>query len=97
MAEVKSVEDGGWAEVETKNRFAVGDLLEVVHPDGNRTVRLEQMRGLDGEALQFASGSPLRVRIPLAGNVAGALLARVFEGNAAAAAAAAAPQAQAPV
>jgi putative protease len=27
----------GWAEVETKNRFAVGDTLEIIHPSGNRT------------------------------------------------------------
>ncbi len=78
VGEVKSVADG-WAEVETKNRFAVGDLIEIVHPSGNRTVRLMQMNNLDGEALQVASGSPLRVRIALDGNVDGALLARVFE------------------
>ena len=78
VGEVKAVQDG-WAEVETKNRFAVGDLLEIIHPGGNRTVRLEQMRGLEGEELQVASGSPLRVRIPLAGPAEGALLARVFE------------------
>ena len=78
VGEVRRVADG-WAEVETKNRFAVGDLIEIVHPSGNRTVRLMQMTNLDGEALQVASGSPLRVRIALAGNVDGALLARVFE------------------
>jgi len=32
--EVRSVGDG-WAEVETKNRFQVGNRLEVIHPDGN--------------------------------------------------------------
>ena len=79
VAEVKSVQDGGWVEVETKNRFAVGDLLEVVQPGGNRKVRLEQMRSLDGEVLQVAAGSPLRVRIALEGAQGGALLARVFE------------------
>ena len=78
VGEVISVADG-WAEVETKNRFAVGDLIDIVHPSGNRTVRLMQMNNLEGEALQVASGSPLRVRIALAGNVDGALLARVFE------------------
>jgi len=78
VGEVKAVQ-GGWAEVETKNRFAVGDTLEIIHPSGNRTLRLEQMRGLDGAPLQVAAGSPLRVRIPLAGPADGALLARVFE------------------
>ena len=82
VAEVKSVQDGGWVEVETKNRFAVGDLLEVVQPGGNRKVRLEQMRSLDGDVLQVAAGSPLRVRIALEHAQDGALLARVFEGAA---------------
>ena len=76
VAEVKSAADG-WAEVETKNRFAVGDTLEIIHPSGNRLITLEQMRSLDGEALQVAPGSPLRVRIPLEGPVEGALIARL--------------------
>ena len=77
MGEVKSVQDG-WAEVETKNRFAVGDRLEIIHPSGNRTVQLTQMRGLEGEELQVAPGSPLRVRIPLEGPAEGALIARLL-------------------
>ncbi|NMM82059.1 U32 family peptidase [Acidovorax sp. SRB_14] len=80
VGEVKALQDG-WAEVETKNRFAVGDLIEIVHPSGNRTIRLETMQGLDGQALQAAAGSPLRVRIPLADAVDGALLARVLESD----------------
>jgi len=36
------------------------------------------MRGLDGAELQFASGSPLRVRIPLEGPAEGALIARLL-------------------
>jgi putative protease len=76
VGEVKSVQDG-WAEVETKNRFGVGDRLEIVHPSGNRTVQLTQMRSMDGEALQVASGSPLRVRIPIEGPAEGALIARL--------------------
>ncbi len=71
----------GWAEVETKNRFAVGDRLEIIHPAGNRTVRLEGMQAAaTGEPLQVASGSPLRVRIPLEGPAEGAMLARLLEG-----------------
>ena len=77
VAEVKSATDG-WAEVETKNRFAVGDTLEIIHPSGNRLVQLTQMRGLEGEELQVAAGSPLRVRIPLDGPAEGALIARLL-------------------
>jgi putative protease len=78
VGEVKAMQDG-WAEVETKNRFQVGDTLEVIHPGGNRTVQVTRMKNLDGEEISTASGSPLRVWIPLEAPADGALLARLFE------------------
>ena len=76
--EVRSVRDG-WAEVETKNRFQVGDRLEVIHPDGNRIVPVTHMKNGDGDAIQVASGSPMRVWIPLEAPADGALLARLID------------------
>ena len=76
--EVRSVGDG-WAEVETKNRFQVGDRLEVIHPDGNRIVPVTHMKNGDGDAIQVASGSPMRVWIPLEAPADGALLARLID------------------
>ena len=78
VGEVKSEKDG-WAEVETKNRFSVGDTLEVIHPGGNRTLAVTAMKNLDGEEITVASGSPMRVWIPLPAPADGALLARLFE------------------
>ncbi|HET6788700.1 MAG TPA: tRNA 5-hydroxyuridine modification protein YegQ [Aquabacterium sp.] len=75
VGEVKALA-GGWAEVEVKNRFQVGDTLEVIHPGGNQVLTLETMRDLEGEAIEVAPGSPWRVRIPLQERFAGALLAR---------------------
>ena len=75
VGEVRGVSDG-WAEVEVKNKFLVGDQIEVIHPSGNHTVTLEQMCNLEGEAITVAPGSPLQVRIPLEARYAGALLAR---------------------
>jgi len=77
VGQVLSTADG-WAEVETKNRFAVGDTLELIHPAGNRTLRLERMLNAEGTPLDVASGSPLRVRIPLDEPAQGAMLARIF-------------------
>ena len=78
VGEVKAVQDG-WAEVETKNRFDVGDRLEIIHPSGNRLLELTQMLALDGSALRHASGSPLRVRIPSDQRpMEGALLAKLL-------------------
>ena len=79
VGEVRGITDG-WAEVEVKNKFLVGDQIEVIHPSGNHVVRLEQMRNLHGEAITVAPGSPLQVRIPLEDRYAGALLARLIPG-----------------
>ena len=77
VGEVRSITDG-WAEVEVKNKFLVGDQIEVIHPDGNHVVTLQAMRNLDGDAITVAPGSPLQVRIPLEERYAGALLARLI-------------------
>jgi len=77
VGEVRSAADG-WAEVEVKNKFAVGDQIEVIHPSGNHIVKLEDMRNLDGESIAVAPGSPLQVRIPLEARYAGALLAKLL-------------------
>jgi putative protease len=34
------VDADGWALIEVKNRFGVGDRIEVIHPRGNRIVQL---------------------------------------------------------
>ncbi len=68
----------GMAEVEVKNRFAVGDELELVTPSGNHTFRLERMENSEGEATTVAPGNGHRVRIPVPQGAAmeRALLAR---------------------
>ena len=35
VGEVRGV-NNGWAEIETKNKFSVGDRIEIIHPSGNR-------------------------------------------------------------
>ena len=68
----------GMAEIETMNRFAVGDTIEVIHPQGNRQVKLEKMFNLEGQPVEVAQGNPVRVRIPLDGPVEGALISRLL-------------------
>ena len=50
-------------------------------------VRLDQMRNVEGQPVQVAQGSPVRVWIPLPARYSGALLARVIESQPPAAAA----------
>ena len=57
-------------EVLVKNRFAVGDTLEILHPDGNRTLTLAAMQNLDGVSVGVAPGSGHRVKIHLGENLA---------------------------
>ena len=70
--------ENGMVEIETMNRFAVGDTIEVIHPSGNRTVELTQMFNLEGEPVQVAQGNPIRVRVPMEGPWEGALIARLL-------------------
>ncbi|MDH5180930.1 MAG: tRNA 5-hydroxyuridine modification protein YegQ [Gammaproteobacteria bacterium] len=53
------------AEIEVKNRFTVGDNLEVIVPSGNRNLILDRMENLNGEPVEVAPGSGHHVRIPL--------------------------------
>ncbi|ABI58661.1 prephenate-dependent tRNA uridine(34) hydroxylase TrhP [Nitrosomonas eutropha] len=66
----------GMAEILVKNRFQIGDRLEIVHPSGNRIIQLEYMQDLDGNTVSVAPGSGYRVKIPLTGNVEKAFVAR---------------------
>jgi len=56
----------GMAEVEVKNKFAVGDNMELVLPQGNRDFTLERMEDLKGNAMKEVPGGGYRVRIPIA-------------------------------
>jgi putative protease len=66
----------GIAQIEVKNKFQVGDKLEIIHPAGNQIVELSEMRNLNGDALSVAPGSGHRVQIPLSGNVEKGMIAR---------------------
>ncbi len=66
----------GWAEIDVKNRFAVGDRIEVLHPAGNTEMVIESMLNKDGAAISVAPGNGHKVRIPLLAGCEGAFLAR---------------------
>ena len=55
----------GLAEIDVKNKFAVGDKLELILPEGNQDIVVEQMHDLYGHPLQEALGGGYEVRIPL--------------------------------
>lgn len=53
------------AEVDVKNKFIVGDSLEVISPAGTTTITLERIENMDGDPMEVAPGSGHHVRIPL--------------------------------
>jgi len=77
VGDVQSITNG-WAEVEVKNRFAIGDRIEVIHPSGNQIITLQRMQSMDGNAIDVAPGSGHRVLIELDAQFNQALLARLL-------------------
>ena len=78
VGHVTEIDAEGWATVEVKNRFAVGDTLEIIHPEGNQTITLEQMTR-KGSAVEVAPGNGIQVKIPNMQGKEKALLARVIK------------------
>ena len=70
----------GMAEVQVKNRFAVGDSLQVLSPRGNNTIELQYIESDKGVAMDVAPGGGYVVHIPLPpGNYDNGLLAQIKE------------------
>ncbi len=70
----------GMAEVQVKNRFAVGDRLQVLSPKGNSVVELQYIESDKGETMEVAPGGGYVVHIPLPpGNYDNGLLAQIME------------------
>ncbi len=66
----------GLMAVAAKNRFAVGDRLECVHPTGNFEWQLTRMENAKGEGVTVASGIGHKVWLDLPAEKAGAVIAR---------------------
>ena len=57
------------AQIEVKNRFAIGDDLELISPQGNYPFQLQEMKDLSGNLMAEAPGGGYQVRIKLPANV----------------------------
>ena len=66
----------GLMEVRVRNRFAIGDRLETVHPAGNQTWTLKRMENADGQNVDVAPGNTYHVWIELPSSLEGAFIAR---------------------
>jgi len=79
VGDVLSYGPDGHAMIEVRNRFAVGDRLEVIHPTGNCDLTVDALQNADGAAVDCAPGSGYRVRLSMPTGLEGAFLARYLE------------------
>lgn len=77
VGDVMSAQDG-WLTIAVKNRFGVGDRLEIIHPQGNVELQLDALLDKSGKPLPVASGSGHVVKIPCAQNLTGGMVSRFF-------------------
>jgi putative protease len=64
VGEVQEITDS-WIDVDVKNRFEVGDKMELVTPSGNFSFDMTDISSQDGKSLDAAAGSGRVVRIPV--------------------------------
>ncbi|MGI2259085.1 tRNA 5-hydroxyuridine modification protein YegQ [Shewanella sp. GXUN23E] len=73
----------GLAEIEVKNKFLVGDSLEMMTPQGNINLTLQELENRKGEAIEAGLGSGHTVYMPVPQDIdlnAGILLRNLPEG-----------------
>ncbi|MCG9082149.1 prephenate-dependent tRNA uridine(34) hydroxylase TrhP [Laribacter hongkongensis] len=78
VGDVIGIHADGRAVIEVKNRFAVGDRLELLLPAGNRTLTLAALADTEGRPVEVAPGNGHRVLADLGAGVDGALISRLF-------------------
>jgi len=65
VGELTGERRNGLAEVQVKNRFALGDRLELMTPQGNLNFRLEALENKHGERAEVAPGDGHTVYLPV--------------------------------
>ena len=76
VGDVTGYDADGLAEIAVKNRFAVGDRIEVIRPQGNLEITIDALRNAAGEPAGVAPGSGHRVKLALPPDCQGAFIAR---------------------
>ncbi|HBH38210.1 MAG TPA: U32 family peptidase [Curvibacter sp.] len=64
------------AEVRVKNKFSIGDRLELIQPAGNMDYEITRMENAEGQPVDVAAGDGHTVWLPLPESAVGAFLAR---------------------
>jgi len=78
VGDVVEVDENGWGLVEVKNKFSLGDEIDVIHPTGNQTITLTEMVDRKNQPVEVAQGSGVWVKVPQLHGKQNALLARLL-------------------
>lgn len=78
VGEVLEIDANGYALVEVKNKFSIGDKLEILHPSGTKVIELQEMLDKAGAQVAVAAGSGVYVRVPGMSGMEKALIARII-------------------
>jgi putative protease len=76
VGDVMTYDAGGFAEIDVKNKFSVGDRIELIHPKGNLNLTIETLRDKKNAPISVAPGNGHRVCLPLPAGYEGAFIAR---------------------
>lgn len=75
---ITEVDSNGFATIEVKNKFMVGDQINIIHHRGNKIITIAEMFNLKGEKVEIAQGSGVWVKLPALQGMEKALLARLI-------------------
>lgn len=78
VGDIIEVDEQGWGLVEVKNKFSLGDELDIIHPSGNSTIKVTEMVDKKDEKVEVAQGSGIFVKLPNMQGYNNALLARLL-------------------
>ncbi len=76
VGDVRDYAPSGLARITVRNRFSVGDRIEIVHPAGNVTCTLGHMENAEGKSITTAPGSGHEVYVSLPSGLEDAFLSR---------------------
>jgi putative protease len=78
VGDIIEVDSNGWGIVEVKNKFSLGDEIDIIHPLGNKTIKVSSMLNRKDEQVEVAQGSGVFVKLPNMVGFEKALLARII-------------------
>lgn len=75
---ITNIDEQGFATIDVKNKFSIGDTLEIIHPSGNQTIEVTCLKNMKDEDVTTAQGNGIFVKLPNMQGMDDALVARIL-------------------